>query len=325
MEYKYNYIIVGADGYYLVGYHDLMTLNNVRYFSGIYDGITSELDKKMIRFTFSKKVNKIFQNPLSFYTYPRLFPFQFEDDKPLVFLFFGNTQYVYQSTYLKYLRKNYSNVKLVLYMQDLVARNFDLDINKVRNSFDLILSYDKGDCNKYGLMYRHTPYSKYSIPENNAIEAFDVFYCGSAKTKARYDIIFDVYNKCHAQGLKSKFYIVGVPQEDRVVSNEIIYDHPLLYIEYLQYVQKSKCILEVQQENADGYTPRLWESIVYDKHLLTNNSNIIKTEFYNYKSIHLLSAMNEIGEWITTPISNGMDLKEMLSPLHLLKDLELHL
>lgn len=317
MGYKHNYVIVGADGYYLVGYHDLMTLNNVRYFSGIYDGITSELDKKMIRFTFSKKVNKIFQNPLSFYTYPRLFPFQFEDDKPLVFLFFGNTQYVYQSTYLKYLRKNYSNVKLVLYMQDVIARNFDLDFEKVRNCFDLILSYDKGDCKKYGLLYYPTPYSIYPIENDELIEPLDVFYCGHAKS--RYNQIFDVYHRCKEKGLKVKFFITAVPNDKKIICDDIIYDKPISYIENLQYVQKSKCILEIMQDNTDGYTPRLWESIIYDKHLLTNNTFLQKSRFYQVQSMHHADDIENILSWINNPISNSEELKISLSPKELLK------
>lgn len=321
---KYNYVIVGCGGYYSVGYHDIMSLDNVKYFSSMKEGVDSKFSLMIQRLTFSEQVNRLVSYPFASYTYPRLFPFHFKEERPLVFIFFGNTQYVYQSTYLDYLRKRYPEAKFVLYMQDVIARNFKLNFESVRDKFDLILSYDKRDCNKYGLVYHPTPYSMYSIPENNAIEPFDVFYCGSAKTKARYEAIFDMYNKCHEQGLKCKFYIVGAPREARIISDEIIYDQPLSYVENLQYVQKSKCILEVQQENADGYTPRLWESIVYDKHLLTNNTNIVNSEYYNHQSIHLLSEMDEIGKWVNTSISNTLDLKNRLSPLHLLQKIELH-
>lgn len=316
---KYNYVIVGCGGYYSVGYHDIMSLDNVQYFSSMKEGINSKFSLIIQHLTFSKQVNRLISYPFASYTYPRLFPFRFKEEKPLVFLFFGNTQYVYQSTYLDYLRRCYPDVKLVLYMQDIIARNFNLNFESVRDKFDLILSYDKGDCNKYGLVYHPTPYSMYPIPENNAIEPFDIFYCGSAKTKARYDTIFDVYNKCHAHGLKCKFYIVGVPQEARIVSDEIIYDHPLTYIENLQYVQKAKCILEVQQENADGYTPRLWESIVYDKHLLTNNNNVLDSDYFCEDSMHLISDVDVIKNWINVSVANPLIIKEKLSPNGVLK------
>lgn len=320
MEYKYNYVIVGADGYYLVGYHDLMTLKNVRYFSSMYDGITSVFDKKIIRFTFSKKINKILANPLSFYTYPRLFPFKFEDNKPLVFLFFGHTHYVYQSSYLKYLRKTYPNVKLVLYMQDVIARNFYLDFEKVRNSFDLILSYDKGDCNKYGLLYYPTPYSIYPIESEVLIEPLDVFYCGHAKS--RYNQIFDVYHRCKEKGLKVKFFVTAVPNDKKIICDDIIYDKPISYIENLQYVQKSKCILEIMQENADGYTPRFWEAIIYDKHLLTNNTKIVNSNYYNKEYIHMTSNINDITSWLYKSVKNSNSVKQSLSPLNLLKKID---
>lgn len=319
---KYNFIIVGCGGYYMVGYHDIMSSENVRYFSSIQDGISSKFDLMLLRLTFSEQVNKILTYPFAGYIYPRLYPFKFKKDNPLVFLFFGNMQAIYQSSYLDYLRKRYPGVKLVLYMQDIIARNFKLNFNTVRDKFDLILSYDKGDCEKYGLVYHPTPYSIYPVPENTSIEPIDVFYCGCAKTKARYDAILNVFNKCKEFGLKCKFYIVGAPKEVQLDSNDIIYDHPLSYVENLQYVQKSKCILEVQQENADGYTPRLWESIVYDKHLLTNNFSIQKSEYFRKEFMHHVSEIGEITKWIDLSVNSTEDLKNSLSPFHLLTELE---
>lgn len=317
---KYNYVIVGCGGYYSVGYHDVMSLDNVRYFSSMTEGVTSKLDLILQRITFSEQVNRFLSYPFASYTYSRLFPLQFKEDKPLVFLFFGNTQYLYQSTYLEYLRKQNPGVKFVLYLQDIVAINEKLNLEKFRKEFDLILSYDKGDCEKYGLVYHPTPYSIYPIPENPSIEPLDVFFCGKAKT--RYRLIFDVYNRCKEKGLKCKFFITGVPDADRIISDDIVYDHPITYIENLQYVKKSKCILEVMQENADGYTPRLWESLVYDKHLLTNNRDLLNSCFNVDQSIHYFDKSSCKLSWIDVPVSHSLSFKESLSPKHLLQLVE---
>ena len=73
------------------------------------------------------------------------------------------------------------------------------------------------------------------------------------------------------------------------------------------------------QVNADGYTPRLWESIIYDKHLLTNNYALQGSSFYKEKSMHQLSDIENILSWINTPVNHTEDFKSSLSPINLLK------
>ena len=205
---------------------------------------------------------------------------------------------------------------MVLYMIDLISRNKRLDFAKSRNLFDLILSYDQGDCKKYGLDFYPTSYSQYPVPDDPSIEPFDVYYCGNAKMRG--DMIFDVYRRCKAKGLKCKFFITATPSELRIDTEDIVYDHYIDYIKNLQYVKKSKCILEVMQANADGFTPRLWESIIYDRHLLTNNTSLINSTYYNPLSMHILDNIDKIMDWINTPIEVNEATKEALSPVHLL-------
>ena len=284
------------------------------------EGLNSKMDLMIQRLTFSEQVNKIIPYPLSSYTYPRLLPFHFNKERPLIFIFFGNTEYLYQSTYLDYLRKKYPSARIVLYMQDLINRNTKLNFYQIKDKFDLILSYDKGDCEKYGLLYHPTPYSRYPVLNNPTIEPCDVFYCGNAKM--RYATILDVFTKCKEMGLKCKFFITACPEEKKIPSEDIVYDHYISYHENLQYVQKAKCILEVMQANADGYTPRLWESIIYDKHLLTDNQSIVTSEFYKKDSMHGIANINNILEWIKEPIKHDNAFKQSLSPIYLLNKVE---
>lgn len=320
MELGHNYVIAGDEGYYEVGYYDVIIRDDVSYFKTMKDSFTSRLDLSLLRLTFSKQVNRYIHTPFSFYIYPRLFPHHFDNNKPLVFLFFGQTQYLYQTSYLKYLKKR--GIKLVLYMQDVVSRNPDLNIEKVRDNFDLILSYDKGDCERYGLVFYPTPYSCYSVEDNPNIKPVDVYYCGHAKS--RYQTIFDVYYKCKEKGLSCKFFITAVPMDKRIeaVDNEIVYDKQLTYIENLQYVKKAKCILEVMQVNADGFTPRLWESIIYDRHLLTNNKALKTSPYYISESMHNIAEMDSIRQWIDSPLEIDQKRKDMLSPNRLLKTID---
>lgn len=317
VDLKYNYVIFGNLGYYEVGYHDLFNLDNVKYFPDMEKDVKSKFALFVQKITFSSKVNKITKFPFKKYTFKHLYPFKFNNNRPIIFILFGRP-YLPQSGYIDYLREKYPSSRMVLYFQDTVDRYRSLYYE--RSKFDLVMSYDKQDCSNYGLVYYPTPYSKISIKEISSISETDVFYCGYAKT--RYPKIFAVYNECKKRGLKCRFYIMGVPEEAKILSEEIIYDKPISYEENLQYVVKCKCILEIMQDGAVGYTPRLWESIVYDKHLLTNNKSLLNSSLYNNSFMHQVVSMEDIGSWIDSPVHYSVDVKDNLSPIHLLEKIE---
>ena len=102
----------------------------------------------------------------------------------------------------------------------------------------------------------------------------------------------------------------------------IYYNEPLFdYNKNIQHVLNTRCVLEVMQEGADGYTPRVWESIVYKRHLLTNNTMLHKSEFYNAANMHNISDDN-ILDWIYTSANYSAEEQERLSPIHLLEFIE---
>ena len=216
---------------------------------------------KIAELILSTLLNKLIRTPLGKLVYPWLFPHSFKENRPLCFIFFGTQFAVINTSYLNYLRKKYPNAKLVLYMQDIIASLPYYDIESYKKRFDLVLSYDKGDCERYNLEYYPTPFSKIDIAKLPEVdEDIDVYFCGAGKT--RYPEIFKAYIRCKNQELKCKFFLMGVPLDKRIDGEGLVYDKRISYEMNLAYAAKSKCILEIMQENADGYTPRLWEAIM---------------------------------------------------------------
>lgn len=314
---NYNYVIIGCDEYYLVGYHDIITLPCVSYHTNYYDGFDSFWERQLVRWNFSRKINQYVHTPFSRLVYPKLYPHHFTDNKPICFLFFGNRQQIYQTDFLKYIRKNYKDSKIVLYMQDLVARNSELHFDSVNKQFDLLLSYDKGDAAKYNMHYYPTPMSYYPISEKNTLSESDIYFCG--KGKDRYILIHNIYEQCSQVGLICDFYITEMPASAPRISG-IHYNQPLSYIENLEHIVKTKCILEIMQGGADGYTPRTWESIMYDKHLLTNNTTFEHSLYYFSYGHHNIQTLKDssILHWINTAVTYPYELKKKISPINLL-------
>ena len=72
------------------------------------------------------------------------------------------------------------------------------------------------------------------------------------------------------------------------------------------------------QEGADGFTPRVWESIIYDKHLLTNNGSLSHSEYYNSDYMHDVND-SEIVQALKRQVAYDTNQKNKLSPIHLLE------
>lgn len=323
-QYNYNYVICGAGGYYLFGYHDVISHPQVCYHATHTDGFSSFISKKLLRLNFSQVVNNFIHTPFSKYVNPRLYPHPFKRQSNICFIFFGGVQYIYQTCYLDYLRKTYPKAKLVLYMQDLVIQNKKLDFDSIKNKFDLLISYDQGDAKKHHMLFHPTPMSFIDVNDDPSIEESDIYFCGKAKN--RYEDIIRIYNHCQHIGLRCDFNIMELPEKFTRIEGINYPDKLFDYKKNIQHIKKTRCILEIMQQDADGFTPRLWESIMYDCHLLSNNNQIMQSSFYLPEGTHIFDSKNEIDmTWIKQKIKYPTELKESLSPLHLLQFIDEHL
>lgn len=314
---KYNYVICGSDGYYDIGYRDIMNLDYVRYYHRYDSGVSTLLMKKLIRINFSQKVNRIIKTPLAKIVYPHIYKPIFENiNKPICFIFFGNVEYVYQTSFIQFIRNTYPDARIVLYMQDLIHRNANLDFYSCRNSFDLIISYDKGEANKYNMYFHPTPMSAVNVEMDESIKESDIYFCGYAKS--RFPIIHDLYIKFTQLGLKCDFHLMKFPSSEPRIEGICYENQDFTYEQNIQHVLKSRCILEIMQDGADGFTPRVWESIIYDKHLITNNCRLKDSEYFNPNYMHDINNI-DISSFINNKVLYCEYEKERLSPIHLLE------
>lgn len=315
---KYNYVIFGSTGYYLAGYHDIIGYHNVYYIQDFYQGFQGFVKKLAARMFFSEKVNKVVKTPFTFYVYPRLVPDVFKDNKPLCFVFFEHWYRLMNSTYISYVKEQYPNSKCVLYMQDLVDKSVGIDIDSLRKKMDLIISYDKYESQKYIIDYYPTPMSCVKIQDNDHISRSDFYFCG--KPKERYFFIRDLYVSLKDKGYSCDFIIIGDVKEEDKVEGITYQTTPFDYFDNLAHVSKTKCVVEIMQQGAKGYTPRLWEAIVNDKHLLTNNDEVSQYKYYDGEKIHIIeNSPSDDFAWVNTSVTYDIKVKESLSPLNFLK------
>lgn len=319
-KFNYNYIIFGGGGYYLYGYHDIIGHPQIDYHKSAYSDKNSKTTNFLIKVLNSHKIPSLAKRILKPAIFPLILRPIFDSKHDICFIFWGLYSSLINLGYIEYLRKKFPSAKFILYMQDIVEKNpgFKFNFREIITKFDFVLSYDKKDASKYDLHYHPTPMSNVEIPDNPNIPKSDVYFCGYAKE--RHSEIVDIFNRLTSLGLKCDFNIMNLPSNEAKVEGINYPSHNFSYLENLQHVKKTKCILEIMQKNADGYTPRLWESIIYDKHLLSNNKALFQSDFNYPRTIHYLNKDNiDILEWINNKVSYSKETKSSLSPINLIK------
>lgn len=297
--YHYNYVIFNSsdnnklrrnpDGYYTICLQELESCESIRIVSQPLD-YTPHLLRIIYSMHNSAKIAKKVRLPLKSCWYPFYFRNDFKDDKPLCFIILSRSL---PFSYLEYLKNHYRGSKLVLMHRDLLKVCERCAPGLVNNPlFDLEMTFDQGESKQYGFPHFNEFESKIDITIKDTPEC-DVFFAG--KGKDRLPLLLAAYDHITQAGLTCHYYLTGVPQCNRIQFPGITYaDHFMTYREMLYHTVNSRCILEINQGGADGYTSRFLEAVMYNKRLLTNNFFIKNSPFYNSGYIQCFENASEI-------------------------------
>lgn len=242
---------------------------------------------------------------------------RFGKDEKLCFVFFMSDLHDKRHLF-GYLKNRYPLCKFAIYLEDTVVSRIKFDFLTLNKYFDLVLSYDRGDCSKYNFHYYPTPYSKAVILNNSNAPNSDLFFCGLSKK--RHQIIKDIFQKCQSLGITCDFHLVQAPKNDVLCSGINYYNKTISYTDYLRHMALSKCILDINQQGAVGFTLRFWEALVYGKKLITNNRSVLSEPFYDERQFKYIE---DIDTSVIDFIRQEVDIKPRyineLSPLGLVE------
>ncbi len=215
---KYNYVILGSDwDLYKFSYSDLYQFNNVQYIPGPYPPINS-LKGLLYRIHFNPTINRLVKLPFKTAWNDSYFKHRFPVSKPFCFIVFMN--WIKQDVGITtYLREKFPNAKLVCILQDL-ASTHPFYCNNLKKQFDLVLSFDPGDCATYGFIYHPLVYSSYH-GKIKKMPYSDVYML--AKAKNRLNVIFKLYTILKVNNLKPNLLLAGVDLQDQKYKDEITY------------------------------------------------------------------------------------------------------
>ena len=180
-------------------------------------------------------------------------------------------------SFLKHLHEQ-SNITMVMVLVN-VVRTKERLIKERLAFFDLIYSFDRKDCERYGFEYYPTIYSSAHIAEKAEI-AYDAFFVGTEKGN-RHIILKTIYSTITEAGGKAEIYLSGsIKDSDKITG--IQYNKWLSYKSVIEKVLSANCIIDiVDTEVQNGLTLRAMEAICYNKKLLSNNPAVKELKYYD--------------------------------------------
>lgn len=188
--------------------------------------------------------------------------------------------------FIKYI-ENGSNInsKLIFYFWNSVNSFSKL---KFSERWD-VTTFDYLDSVKFNIRYIGGFYYFENQISNNIIyKKNDVFFVGI--DKGRFNILFELEGELKRIGLSPLF--IYVSRIKSIYSK--LFTKPIPYNEIIKYIIYSKSILDFSKNGQFGLTLRVYESIFYNKKLITNNQSIIKYDFYNENNILIIKGKEEI-------------------------------
>lgn len=276
---KYLFFLPNTD-FYRYAYRDLQNCNNCVVFYDLADNRNVFVRRyhDFIRYT---KISKYI---------PALGALVFDENinksdclEEFCFVFSARLiEASYCYNYILYLKSKYPNAKFVCYYQDII-KSFKgyLHPNNVKNIFDLVVSYNRQDALNFNICYYPTSYSVNPQDICKTKIDNDVYFLGKAKDRG--ELILNLAKQLNSINMRCDFNILDMPDilKEKIPGVKYI-SKPLSYSDNIEHLKRSLAVLEIMQGGADGYTFRTWESIAFNKVLLTNNNYILNDrEFYD--------------------------------------------
>ncbi|MBJ6746079.1 hypothetical protein JEQ21_06365 [Streptococcus sp. 121] len=213
-------------------------------------------------------------------------------------LFTNNSLFMTELTNLLKLKKQY-HVDFYLYLVDSMGKRDTYKVQSYIDSdiFTEIISFDEKDSKQYGFKYFPHPIP-YVKPRKSAIQQ-DIYFLGVAKGRSKH--LIELSNFFKSNGVTQKLLVASSNGKEKLeLKQHDLYSENITYRENIQNVSESNVVLEVVQENQYGPTLRYYESVIYNKKLLTNNTNIRTFPFYNEKYMKIFNTVSDIDlEWLT--------------------------
>lgn len=202
---------------------------------------------------------------------------------------------------LRKLKVLHPTAKFILYHWDSIANN--RNALRIANYFDVIFSFDKLDCDKYGWNFLPLFYgADYSAIADSRDYKYDIMFVGTTHGD-RYKLVHQICDQLGVEGCKCYIYFyfpsimlyIKMKLQDKYIrraSKAEFHFRPMSQKEVVAIVAKSNVVIDIQHSKQSGLTMRSIEALGAKRKLLTTNVNIIHYDFYNTNNIQIIDRDN---------------------------------
>lgn len=317
---KYNWIIVTEETLYndifRVMFSDCLNLGNVNLCDTYF--VDKGKKNRLERFFYRKSIDRYIGRVIDLAINPQYRLNGFLSTKKMNIVVFMNGSFlkIYNKRRLNKLKKRFPKTIFVLLLVDAAFQLQAIDAVKNKDQFDYIYTFDMADSRRYGFRFVNTPYSKIFDCETGT----GVYFCGSEK--GRIETLTEFATAFKESDIPFTFDVFGNPDK----SNEMVKIKNQGYKPYSNIVSNTlnyNCILDIVQhgrKSDSGLSLRVYEALVYNKVLITNNSNILDFKEYNSEFMHYVTTATDIKkEWISQQADYQYDGR--FSPVHFFRDI----
>lgn len=201
-----------------------------------------------------------------------------------------------------FLHRTYPDKHLLYWLRNtLFAEQFNTGLNAqnikeflaLQNQYHFhVISFDKGDCAKYGLLY---------APQCIDFPGFEDALQFEAPYTIQQDVIWLGKDKGRVEKLKTlkdfldkhqiSYQMQIVAEDDKIYDSTMIFaliNHNVPYKQYLQDVLHSRAIIDFYQKGQNGLSIRPIEAMRLKKKLITDYQDIDTYDFYRKENIFIM-------------------------------------
>lgn len=258
------------------------------------------VNERSINSALSRAINSV--SPMFFYAqsnrYFRNVVENVKDDIDIILVIKGE---MISAKTIALLRSRFKNAKLNLYLFDSV-KNVKGILRKV-SLYDRVMSFEPGDCEKYGFEFRplFCDFEKTQIGQIEE-EKYDICFYGTMYGD-RFHIVNQVreycndnnmkfYSFCYLRGRFMKIYYWFTNKGFRKMDKQMLSFVPKPTAELSKVVRSSNVVLDANDIHQQGLTIRTIETLVSGKKMITTNKDIVNYDFYNPSNILIIDRDN---------------------------------
>lgn len=152
--------------------------------------------------------------------------------------------------------------------------------------FDTVYSYDRNDVEKYNLKFLTNFIFDDRI--DTTLKSQQVFNISSFDN--RFLLLEKLAEELKKNNISYRFIVKKKKKESH--SNVEVIDKYLCLKEVKKIIAASDILVDIQKENQTGLSFRVFESLGYNKKLITNNQDIKNYDFYDERNIYVIDGHN---------------------------------